>query len=422
MAGSVAARGAHGRRLVWLERSIAASGVVAVLVQWATIFFGRHGDFPYHWEWGRRFVAGEFLYAGGFHIPYPPFWAMAHAPLTALPVRVAQLLVFSLAVGAIALLLWILDRLTRPLWPVDRAGLFWSNAAALFLTSRFLLHDLAHSGGNTLLLFLVWAGIFFWATRREWAGGFCLGLAIALKCTPALFLAYFAWKRQWRMAGTTAVAALVLTLAPVLRQGPSEYGRHMSFWAGNVWKGISAADPSIGVLGPEPINNLSLKPALARLLSRLPGAAPSATWKSWLLRLSLGLLLVAAAWAFRGRAERDSERVLFELAAVGVLGLLLSPISWKQHFVSTLPALYLLVRRAISRGATSLRGALLLGGYAVVAIGLNRTMAGTPFWTWLDSWSVLTICLLGLFAGTALSSRGVKKRRTRILGDCPPKS
>jgi hypothetical protein len=401
-----------------VRRSLVAICVFAVGFQWATIFFGRHGDFPYHWEWGRRFVAGEFLYAGGFHIPYPPFWAMAHAPLTALPVRAAQVLVFPLAVAGLALVLWILDRLTRRLWPLNRPGLFWANAAALFLTSRFLLHDLAHSGGNSLLLFLVWAGIYLWATRREWAGGACLGLAIALKCTPALFLAYFAWKRQWRMAGAAALGALLLTLAPILRQGPSDYARHMSFWAGNVWKGISAVDPSIGVLGPEPANNISLRPALGRLLSRFSGAAPSPellALESWVIRLAQGLLLVAAAWAFRGRAERDSERTLFELAAVGLLALLLSPITWRQHFVSILPAVYLLVRRAIARAAASVGASLLLAAYAVAAIVLNRTVTGAQLQSWMDSWSVLTFCLLGLLVATIAAARGSPRNAGRTI-------
>jgi alpha-1,2-mannosyltransferase len=410
-----------GRAELWwrrlpLERIVTATGVVAVLFQWTTIIVGRHGDFPYHWEWGRRFVAGEFLYAEGMHIPYPPFWAMAHAPLTVFPVRVAQILVFALAVGAIALVLWILDGLTRALWPVDRGGLFWTNAAAIFLASRFLLQDLAHSGSNTLILALVWTGVFFWSARREWAGGLCLGLATALKCTPALFLAYFAWKRQWRMAAAGALTALLLTLAPVLRQGPAEYARHMKFWAGNLWNAVSTADPAMGFLGPEETGNVSVKPAVARLLSRMSGETPTARpfdWKSWLARLSPVILLVAAAWALRGRAERDSARVLFELAAVGVLALLLSPVTWKQHCVGTLPALYLIVRRAISRREASVRGAVLLAAYAFLAICLNRTVAGKALWTWLDSRAILTLCVLGLFFATLACSRESRASETR---------
>ena len=68
-----------------------------VAIKWLNIIRSPRGDFLNHWEFGRRILSGQFLYEFGLNIPYPPFWAMAHAPLTALSVGLAQSLVFVLA-------------------------------------------------------------------------------------------------------------------------------------------------------------------------------------------------------------------------------------------------------------------------------------------------------------------------------------
>src|SRR3954462_278822 len=77
------------------------------------------GDFKLHWEFGRRFLAGEFLYAGGMHIPYPPFWAMAHAPAALLPMPIAKAILFPVGVGALLLLLYILRRLAGGAFKIE---------------------------------------------------------------------------------------------------------------------------------------------------------------------------------------------------------------------------------------------------------------------------------------------------------------
>lgn len=394
--------GAASRDL--LLRGIAlGAAAVAVLVQWGTIIFGRQGDFQLHWQWARRFLAGEFLYAGGTNLPYPPFWAMVNVPLALLPVRVAYILLFLVGLAALVLALWSLDRLTRRAWPVERAALFWVNAFTILLSSRFLLRDLADGGPNLILLALVWCGIFLWTKGQDAGGGLLLGLAIATKCTPILFLAYFAWKRQWRMALTTALAALVFLAAPMIWQGPGDYARHMRSWVETVWSGVSQENPSVGVLGPEPVLNIALRPALARLLVSKPedprplGLSPRAA--GWLIRAASVLLLALVAWRFRGRVlSRGSERVLWECAAVALLALLLSPITWRAHCVTVVPACYLLARSALS-GRPQSRGTVsLLCFYVLFALLANRAIVGREFDLILHGWGFLTAALLALLA------------------------
>lgn len=409
-----------GRRL----KGLAALTAVAVfLVQWVRV--GTHypeaTDFDLHWLLGHHLRVGDPLYADGLDLPYPPFWGAAHAPLTVVPGRAAIVLVYPLVAVALVGLLGVLNRLTARHLPLGPGRAFWPAAVAVLLTSRYLLRDTHECGVNLALVALSWVGVYCWAREKDAAGGLCLGLATALKCTPALFLVYFAWKRQWRLAGIGAGTALLLTLAPAGWMGPDAFSAAMTTWAGNAARGLSEADPSVGVLGPEPCQNLSLRPALARFLMHLPAGHPGRVdepvavdfldmpvgpaglaVKAVLLVLVLGL-----AWASRRSvARRDDPRVLWECAGVSLVILLLSPITWGQHCVGVLPALYLLVRwplagRRLPAGAT-----VALVAYALGVLALNRGVIGKDLTLWLNGLHLQTWTILGLLgAVVALHAR-----------------
>src|SRR5207248_11535078 len=90
-----------------------------------------------------------------------------------------------------------------------------------------------------------------------------LVLAIALKITAGLFVPYFLWKRQWKIASAAILFALIFTIAPVVVRGPTRFATDLSEWF-DVLRAGNTGNPSIGVLGPEPIGNISLLPELAR--------------------------------------------------------------------------------------------------------------------------------------------------------------
>jgi len=341
------------------KRIVLSVAALAVLASWIGVVAGRFSDLPTHREFGRRFVSGEALYADGTHAPYPPSWAVACVPVSFLPLPVARTLCFPATLAALALLLVVLHRLTRISLPLSRRALFWTLALALGLSLRFIDREMTECGPNMTLLALSWLGVYFWVRRREWAGGTCLGLAMALKCTPALFLAYFAWKREWKMAAVTAAATLLFTLAPVLRLGPATYARDMQVWSARLLPGITRAESSHGIMHGGLLQNVALQPALERFLMRTrPGQSLhlehplyvqflnlSPALGGLLAKAGLLALLAAVAWRFRGRVERrDSLRILWECAGVSLLMLLLSPITWQQHCVGVIPAFYMLAR------------------------------------------------------------------------------
>jgi len=371
------------------------------------------GDFFLHWKFATRFVHQQLMYADGLHVPYPPFWGMAWSPIAAFSVGAAKVLAYPLSLAALALLWFVLDRLTRRQLPLDRTKVFWVGAAALALSSRFVIRELPECGPNLLLLALSWLAVWLWVERREVLGGTCLGLAIAMKCTPGLFLAYFAWKRQWKMAASTATAALAFTLAPVLWQGPADYRQHMEIWLTQLAQSAAQSDPSRGVLGEEELKNLSLRPAVARFLMRLPAGhlsrvdhpaylefldlSPAAADRA--VKLALLALVVFSTWTFRRPVEaRDDLTIVWECAAVSVLILLFSPITWAQHCVAFLPAFYLLARAAFVRGRSQRWIEAAVAAFVVVNLLLNRGLLVRDLAMLLASYHLQTFSFLGILA------------------------
>ncbi len=428
------------RQRLWAQeaqwrRIVILIGVAALCFQGLRIAAEPRGDFSNHWQLGRRFAQGEFIYYADGKLeqppdaatprrpkdyPYPPFWAFVHAPLTYLPKNLAQLAIYPLFAVSLVSLLWILSRLTELSLPADRRSIFWIAVVAVVLTSRFLIRDMPESGVNLALVTLSWGAVYLWTRRREIFAGTALGLAIALKCTPALFLAYFLWKRQWKMVAATTAAVALFTLSPIMMMGPTRYGETMHFWMVHAWEGFGNPDPSMGVLGPEQIQNISLRPALARFLMHLPeghlsrfdhrlyfdvfNLSPATA--GVVVKLILIALVGGVAWMFRETVKRrDDLRICWECATVSILILLLSPITWGQHCVGLLPVLYLFARSHDSAGPHPRWMYWTMGLYVALILVLNRTLLGKDLTWLLDSYRLPTWFLLALAAIAAASHR-----------------
>jgi hypothetical protein len=388
---------------------------VVVVSQWVRVFDDfAQDDFRLHWTFGQRFLAGEYLYQIG-HTPYPPFWGMVCAPLSLLPMRWAHVVAYPIGFCSLWALAVALDRLTRCSLPLPKEALFWSTTLAVALSSRFVIRELPECGVNLLMVALAWGGFAFWRQGRDGLGGACLGLAIAMKCTQALFVPYFVLKRQWRMVMATSAFVVLFSLAPVVRQGPSVYGRHLMTWVANCRKGLLESDPSVGVLGQEEVWNVSLKPTLARYLMHLPpdhkGRITSRWHAEWLnlppplagavIKAGILLVLAGVAWRFRRPArECDRETLLWEGAAVSLMILLLSPLTWRQHCVAVFPAFYLITRTRAARGGLPrwMLGALAV--YVLFVLVFDRGVVGRNMTLILDSFGATTWSLLLVLAVT----------------------
>jgi len=117
----------------------------------------------------------------------------------------------------------------------------------LLLSSRWLLANLEHLQVNILIFCLALGGLYFISTNREGLGGLALGLGVALKVMPIVFVPYLAYRRRWRAATLVTLAAAAYSLAPILIFGWSRYWGYVVAWRAEVaagW-GVSAMNHSV---------------------------------------------------------------------------------------------------------------------------------------------------------------------------------
>ena len=78
--------------------------------------------------------------------------------------------------------------------------------------------------------------------------------------------------------------------------------------------------------------------------------------------------------------------------------LLYSPITWGQHCVAVIPALYLITRTAIFERSMPSWMVQILFAYTGLVLVLNRALVGKNISRLMDSYHLTTWCLLGILA------------------------
>lgn len=306
---------------------------------------------------------------------YPPFAALVMLPmaLMSLPAAVAASVLLNLAALAV-----VLRILAGPGW--RRHGWYrWSLAVCLLALFEPLRDTFGFGQVNLLLLALVLGDGWLLANGRgRWAGA-GVGLAAAIKLTPALFIGLLLLARRWRAAAlATVVAAGASALAAWADPGASRF-----YWTEALWD-----TGRVGRL--DYVSNQSLQGVLARL-----GEPGRPVWAT-------AVLLVLCVWAWRARRAVAAGDWPAAFALTGLTACLVSPITWVHHLVWLLPSFAVLVRSGHRRSA----GAL----YAV--------MCTSVVWLWYDdasgldgflgsntyTWITLGL-LLGLPAGQPLAFR-----------------
>ncbi|HEY0697658.1 MAG TPA: glycosyltransferase 87 family protein, partial [Micromonospora sp.] len=342
---AVGAPGRTGRQVLLVV------GLAVAVAAFLWVAAVRHGFFDLKVYYGAlRFWArdgGEiydFLKPGTkYGFTYPPFAALTMLPLAWLPWWAAIAVSVAATVVVSALVLWwLVDPLAR------RMG--WTRwfalAVALCLAAAFEpMRETVNFGQvNMLLLGLVAADLLGLVARGSRWAGVGVGLATAVKLTPGIFIVYLLVTRRWRAAavasGTAAGATL---LAAALAPDASR-----EFWTSALWN-----TDRVGSLAF--VSNQSLQGVVARL----DPAEPSRL--AWLV-LVLAVLVV---WARRSRAAVAAGDEATGLALTGVVGCLVSPVTWVHHLVWLIPALVLLVENSLLAPAGSRRRRWLLGSAGV---------------------------------------------------------
>ena len=253
---------------------------------------------------------------------YPPIAAVALAPLTLVPFAVAS---GALTVASIAMLAVVAAVFLRALG-VPRRLLLWSVAVLLPL-GLFLepvQANLSFGQVNIILMLLVTLDCLI--ARPRWPRGALVGVAAAIKLTPAVFVIFFLVRRDYRAARNALLSFVATTGIGFLLSWHSS----VEYWTGTVFD--SGRIGGVGYVG-----NQSLQAVLARV-----GLHGSVATLGWIV-LSIGVVALVVLGMSRAVAAGQFAPALV-LNAFCVL--LVSPISWTHHWVWIAPALLCLLALA----------------------------------------------------------------------------
>lgn len=316
-----------------------------------TKYWGPPVDLQIYRYGGQFLLHGQHLYDGPMPqandsilpFTYPPFAAVSFVPMSWMPVRLLSVIFLILG----CLLTWWLIRILLRRVGCGDLPVGWSmilTGVAFELEPIRITLDLGQI--NLILAGLVIADT-LWDRRPAWAEpyrGLLVGIAAAIKMTPAVVVIYFLARRQWRAAINVVVGFLAAT------------GIAWAITPSDTWKYWTST-----VFDPERIGGLAFvyNQGIAGVLART--AMSDSDRSHWWLPLCAiaGLYCLALAWHLAKRREYE----LCFLAAWAV-ALLATPAAWIHHWVLT--SVYILVFvtigvRALRARRGDRRGAVFLG-------------------------------------------------------------
>ena len=284
---------------------------------------------------------------------YPPVAALLFQPLGALPVQLA----WGCMAVASALSLWMVLRLfiARPVRGWTLVGLL-----AVALCSQPVWRTIGMGQINIVLLGMVAFDVL--ALRGRRTGGVLTGLAAAIKLTPLFFLLHLIVVGRWRDAGRGMTAFIAATGVGTLLLPHASW----IYWTSELFGGFLADKKASS-------ENQSLGAVAARLADGGAGF--------W-LHLVLALGCVAVCVPLVRRALRVSHAGALLVSAT--CALLISPISWTDHWVWVAPAAAYLatcpnLRQSVRVAYVSLIAVAFSGAFLIVGPESPHALAGQLF-------------------------------------------
>ncbi len=379
-------------------------------------------DFNVYYHAAKEILAGRDPYQKslGEWTPYlyPPLLAELLVPLAMLPLPVAAYLWFLISAASMFGAAWMSSRMST--WTSatlasesgeeDAAAKHEPQGArlcslraaiaagAVVVVLRFVLDTFNLGQVNTVVAGLAVAHLYFYTRDRKALSAIALVLAVSIKLTPALFLLYHIAKMRLKFAAA-CIAILVgitaLSFLPFEARGLEAFRIFANRTLKNE-QGYNLADSG----------NQSLRGAIARLAGRASGEDSGGTesrspTEAVTLAVAIVLLAGAVFAAHRARGELAGAAPFFCCVV------LLSPLSWKAHFVIlVLPIAYLLFFLFHAKTSAVARRVLLCAVIASFAL-FNLTsphIIGLASAEWADGHSLVSLGALLIFVAALASS------------------
>ena len=457
--GALSSRGAGCGSTPSTGRNCAVSGGSRLLwrpfmslVVWIQIILRPQGDFRLHFELGRRLAGADFIYKGNLDFVYPPFWALVHAPLHFLGLHAAQIIVYPLAPAAMALLVETLRRLSE-------------QKPSAFTGRLLLVHNAGHPAGKPF------SGTRPPRGRSEYGPGRnVLAIGLLLVKGARHYRRGSPWHGGSHEVHPPSLCRLVHAQTAMENRSRSVRrlcALHSESGPGERSRSICPHDGDLdfrggpGIERPRPIPRSTwerrrLKTSRFdppwhatscichtdtwagrrhRTTRGVPSNPPSpyyyqfldlpVFWAGIVTRLLMAALFLWMVWLMRHRpVSRDSIEIVWECAAVSILILLFSPITWVQHAVGVLPALYLICRAAFAGFSLSRWQTAAMGAFTIFCLIMSRFFFGRDFIKLANAYRVKTLGFIILLSVVlAFRRRFSKTQRSREVnpgGENPP--
>jgi len=339
------------RRYAWfaIAAYLVGLGIAAVLRNQA--------DFNTYYLAGERVLGGLPIYppADTDRFLYAPIFAIAFAPIAALPLRLAQLVFF--IVNAFALIELIIGTGVM-LFGRERRLAATLIVVPVALCFRFIGNNIEHGQINLIVLALIVWAIIYSAEKRAPLAGLLLAAAILIKPFASLVAAYIFIRRRFNSFGWTIVGAIILIVASVFIFGPRRWVVQTTAYV----QAISAMTARYRTM----LTNQSAVSAIARLMEPISAADLSSP-----LPLALGMgfeAMLAVAVLIWAWFSGDNDRIALSGLFCVMPGF--APISWKSYFAALIVPYMLLTDTLVQDDsvvpAPPPRSALVLFGLSVI--------------------------------------------------------
>ena len=300
------------------------------LVRWALLAVGalvlawpyRHGRLPmdlHVYVKGGQAVAhradlyGPSVSVSGYPFTYPPFAALPFALIADLPVWVIIVVTCAAFYASlVAVVRWCAPG------ALGRAGYSWRSWLPVAVIGALVpVWATLHDGQVNMILAALVVGDALVVRRGR---GALVGVAAAIKLTPAVFILYFVVTRQWAAARNAVLGFAACTgLAWLILPSDSwRYWTHTLFDTSRIGDISRVSNQSLSGLAHKQFSGTTDVPAV------------------WLG--SALIVAVVTLWTAARLHSRGYE--VLALGIVGVLGCLLSPITWTHHWVWVVPLLF----------------------------------------------------------------------------------
>lgn len=375
--------------------SCVTRGLLAIVILSSGVYYARQSgvdplvysnDFNVYYHAASEVMAGRDPYqhslSPGTPYLYPPLLSELMLPFALLPLPVAAYVWFLISVASFA----YAARMSAALCDQQRESLPRTTliaAIASVLLIRFAMDNFNMGQVNTIVAALSVAHVYFYAKDKKGLSAVAFALAASIKLTPIILIAYHVAKLRLKFAALCLSLLAVVTVLSFLPFKPREAETFKVFFNRTV-KNEQGFDLAFA-------GNQSLRGTVARFLEDKDNAESTREPTS-AVTLIISIALVAFAMFAAATARSD----LAASAPFFCCFVILSPLSWKAHFVVLILPVVYLICRALQTSETR-RGYLVATLVAVFAL-FNLTspkVVGPRGGEWTDAHSMV-------FAGAML--------------------